>query len=320
MTTDYQTTIRKYEERFIRKLGEVAILLHLSKTPEGSHAYELRSQASEILFERRKIGSEFLQDVLEILEEIAKIHSEKEKASEETTKSEEILKRLDNYPIIRFNIRIQKLVLEHDLVTSEDIDYLNEIIDSLRILDKEMHDSTEIWTNITSIYPAIESLEKNELIVLDREVPEAGRLKKIYKITKLGRDSVERVMFLLMDILSYVLETEGRHILFGERSIFSSKIVPFRNLLEKLIDGLNPDFRREMFSFKGKTQDSSFINMMTAQMAAVPMLNMLVRFPKRMKEQLESMETEEEKKMIRSFMKRKLTEQRDMINQMLKEL
>lgn len=321
METVTQSTIRKYEERFIRKLGEIAILLHLAKTPEGSHAYELRSQASEILFERRKLSSEFLQEVLEILQSLKKIHSESDKdAIDDETRYKEILEKLDHYPLFRNNTIIQKFLLKNNQITSEDIQYINDIIDTLNNLSKEMHESTEIWSNITSIYPAIESLEKNELIKLDREDPEGGRLKKIYKITDLGRESVERVMFLLMDILSFVLETEGKYFFFGGKSIFSSKIVPFRNLLEKLTEGLSPDFKKEMFSFKGKTEGSSFINMIIAQMVAAPMLNTFVRFPKRIKEQLETIETDEEKRMIKTFMKTKLIKQRDMINKMLKEL
>ncbi|MEE9411359.1 MAG: PadR family transcriptional regulator [Candidatus Heimdallarchaeota archaeon] len=321
METDTQITIRKYEERFIRKLGEIAILLHLAKTPEGSHAYELRSQASEILFERRKIGSELLQEVLEILQNLEKIHSESNKDTiDDTNKYKEILVKLDHYPLLKYNVKIQKFLHKNNQITSEDTQYLEDIIDALNDLSKEMHDSTEIWSNITSIYPAIESLEKNGLIKLDREDPEGGRLKKIYKITKLGRESVERVMFLLMDILSFVLETEGKYFLFGGRSIFSSKIIPFRNLLEKLTEGLSPDFKKEMYSFKSKTEGRSFINMIIAQMVAAPMLNTFVRFPKRIKEQLETIETDEEKRMIKTFMKTKLIEQRDMINKMLKEL
>ena len=66
MITDTETAIRKYEERFIRKIGEIAILIHLAKSPEGSHAYELRSKASEIIFERKKVGSKYLQQILDI--------------------------------------------------------------------------------------------------------------------------------------------------------------------------------------------------------------------------------------------------------------
>jgi DNA-binding PadR family transcriptional regulator len=194
------------------------------------------------------------------------------------------------------------------------------MVEDLKDMMKQVQDSTEIWSNSTSIYPAIESLEKNGLIELDREDPEGGRLKKIYKITKLGKESLEKVMHLLIDILSFVIETEGRNFLFGGKSIFSSKIVPFRKLFEKLLTDLSPDIRKELLSLKGKGQSSSFINMIFAQAVTAPMMNTFIRDPEMVKKQLETIETEDEKNMVRSFMKTKLIEQRDMIDNMLKKL
>ena len=59
METENNQTINKYEDRFVRRLGEVAILLHLAKSPEGAHAYEMRTKASEIMFQQRKKGIRF---------------------------------------------------------------------------------------------------------------------------------------------------------------------------------------------------------------------------------------------------------------------
>ncbi|MBY9000138.1 MAG: PadR family transcriptional regulator [Candidatus Heimdallarchaeota archaeon] len=321
MVTDKDTTIRKYEERFIRKLGEIAILIHLTKSPEGSYAYELRFKASEIIFERRKVGSEFLQQFLDILLNIKKIHSEtKTEIPDNINKKKEIFGKLDQFPILKFNVRIQKFIMDDSKITPADIDYLNEIIDALKDMKKEVQDSTEIWSNSTSIYPAIESLEKNGLIELDREDPKGGRLKKIYKITKLGKESLENVMVLLIDILSYVIETEGRNFLFGGKSIFSSKIIPFRKLLEKLMEDLSPDVRKEMLSLKDKKQSSSFINMIIAQAVTTPILNTFIQDPEMVQNQLETIETEDERNIVRSLMKNKLIEQREMIDKMLKKL
>ena len=127
-------------------------------------------------------------------------------------------------------------------------------------------------------------------------------------------------MHLLIDILSFVIETEGRNFLFGGKSIFSSKIVPFRKLFEKLMTDLSPDIRKELLSLKGKRQSSSFINMVFAQAVAAPMLNTFIRDPEMVKKQLETIETEDEKNIVRSFMKTKLIEQRDLIDNMLKKL
>ncbi|MHA1203191.1 MAG: PadR family transcriptional regulator [Candidatus Heimdallarchaeaceae archaeon] len=319
METEKETTIRKYEERFIRKLGEIAILIHLAKSSEGSHAYELRFKASEIIFERRKVGAEFLQQFLEILLNLKNIHSET-KTEILDNKNKVIFGMLDQFPILKYNDRIQKFISEDNEINSADIDYIDELIDILKDMQKEMQESTEIWSNSTSIYPAIESLEKNGLIEFDREDSEGGRLKKIYKITKLGSESLEKVMTLLIDILSSVIETEGKNFLFGGKSIFSSKIIPFRKLLEKLMKDLSPDIKKEMLSLKSKKQSNSFINMIITQAVAAPMLNTFIRDPEIVQKQLETIETEDEKNMVRSLMKNKLIEQRKMIDKMLKKL
>ena len=185
---------------------------------------------------------------------------------------------------------------------------------------KEVQESTEIWSNSTSIYPAIESLEKNGLVEFDRENPEGGRLKKIYKITKLGSVSLEKVMILLLDILSFVIESEGNNFLFGGKSIFSSKIIPFRKLIEKLMEDFNPDIRKEMFSLKDKKYNSSLIDMIIAQAVATPMLNMYIRDPEMVQKQLETIEIEDEKNILKSLLKNKLIEQRERIDKMLKML
>jgi len=49
-------------------------------------------------------------------------------------------------------------------------------------------------------------------------------------------------------------------------------------------------------------------------------LNTFIRDPEMVKKQLETSETEDEKNMVHSFMKTKLIEQRDMIDNMLKKL
>ncbi len=320
MVTD-TISIRKYEERFIRKLGEIAILIHLAKSPDGSHAYELRFKASEIFFERRKVGNEMLQQFLEILLRLKEIHSgEKTEIRNNTSESKEISEMLNQFPILKYNSRIQIFFSDEKQITQADIDYLSELIEILNDMMQEMQESTEIWSNSTSIYPAIESLEKNGLIKLDREDPEGGRLKKIYKITDLGEESLERVMLLLIDILSFVIETEGRNFFSGGKSIFSSKIIPIRKLLEKLLQDLSPNIRKDMLSLKSRKQSSSLINMMITQAVTTPMLSTFIRNPEMLEEQLESIEEGEEKKMFQSFMKSKLIEQKEMIDKMLKKL
>ncbi|MCE7743117.1 MAG: PadR family transcriptional regulator [Candidatus Heimdallarchaeota archaeon] len=321
MEIDSENIIGKYEERFIRRLGEIAILLHLAKSPEGSHAYEMRSKASEIIFERRKKGADFLQLRLEILSELGEFLSKpKKEISFYNQQRKEIIDKLDQYPIFKHNSKIQKFISEDYQITPSDIEYIDEMKNALAESIKETRDQAVIWSNISGIYPAIETLEKSGLIKLDREDPEGGRLKRIFTITELGKESLFRVMSFLLDMSSFIMETEGRQCFTAGRNIFSSRLVPFKKLLEKLTEDLTPDFKKKMLSFKGKPHGKPFVHMMMTQGLAPPRLHALIRHPEMMKEHLESLESEEERKMTKSFLKTRLLEQKNMINKLLEEL
>ena len=313
--------VEKYEERFIRRLGEIAILLHLAKSPDGSHAYEMRSKASEILFERRKHGLEFLSD---LLENICKLKDfiliSKVDSSTYKEKRTEILEKLEHFPILKYNIRIQKMMKEDYKAGSEDIEYIEDIIRSLEEAIEETKEQATIWTNISGIYPAIETLEKNGLIILDREDPEGGRLKKIYKITEIGKESLFRVMASMLDISAFIMETEAKQFFTEGRGISSSRFIPFQKLFKKLTEDLSPDFRKRFYLFRGRPHGQPFLKMMMNQGIATPRLNVLLHHPEMLKEHLESLETEDEKKMTKSYLKIELEKQIEMINKLMEEL
>ncbi len=320
MEINEEAVIGKYEERFVRRLGEIAILLHLAKSPEGSHAYEMRSKASEILFERRKMGVEFLNNHLEIVSKLKEFLSkEKNEIPNYEQIKTDVLESLEKCPILNFNKRIQGFFNDDYQITEADINYIDEIKITLEDSIKETRDQATIWNNISGIYPAIETLEKGGLIVLDREDPEGGRLKKIYKITDVGEESLFRVLASLLDISAFIMETEGKHFFSGGRSLFSSRFIPFKKLFEKLTQDLSPDFRKKMHMFKGKTPGKPFIKMMMNQGMATPRLNVLIHHPEMFQEHLDGIESEEERKMTKAYLKSKLLEQRDMINKLLEE-
>ena len=231
----------------------------------------------------------------------------------------DIRKGLENCPILNFNKRIQGFFDDDYQITSADIDYVDDIKLTLEESIKETRDQATIWSNISGIYPAIETLEKGGLIVLDREDPEGGRLKKIYKITDVGEESLFRVLASLLDISAFIMETEGRHFFSGRRGIFSSRFIPFKKLFEKLTQDLSPDFRKKMHMFRGKTPGKPFIKMMMNQGMATPRLNVLIHHPEMVQEHLDGIESDEERKMTKAYLKSKLLEQREMINKLLEE-
>ncbi len=321
METNSKDIVGKYEERFVRRLGEVAILLHLAKSPDGSHAYEMRSKASEILFEKRNRGAVFLQSHLDILNEMKKLFSQfKTNSSVFEANRKNLREKIDECPIFKHNLRFKQMLSEDYEINQEDLSYIDEIIDALEGSIKNMKETSVIWSNISGIYPTIESLEKNGLIKFVREDSEGGRLKKIYSITEIGRESLSRVMLSLMDISSFIFESEKENIFHRTEGILSSRLLPFRKVFLKLSKDLSPDFKKKIHSFKGKSHGRPFIHMMMDQGLANPRLNVLISHPEMLDEHLNAAESKEDRKMLKSFIKNRLLERRKKIDKLLEKL
>lgn len=321
METNSKDVVGKYEERFIRRLGEVAILLHLAKSPDGSHAYEMRSKASEILFEKRNRGATFLQNYLDILSEMKELFSQFEANSSVFEASRKNLReKIDDCPILKYNRRFKQMFSENNEITKEDFDYLDEIIEALEESIKSMKETSVIWSNISGIYPTIESLEKNGLIEFVRKDSEGDRLKKIYSITEIGRESLSRVMVSLMDISSFIFESERENIFHGTEGILSSRLLPFRNVFLKLSADMSPEFKKKIHSFKGKSHGRPFVHMMMDQGLANPRLNVLVSHPEMLDEHLDAAGSKEDRKMLKAFIRNRLLERRKKIDKLLDRL
>ena len=317
MSTDAKGIVSKYEERFVRRLGEIAILLHLARSPEGSHAYEMRQKASEILFEKRNIGKQFLQKHLNILNELNEFLS----TSEITTmQKKEFAEGIKKWPIFYYNQRIQQILSDKHGYSKDDEEYLTDLIETLQESIKEMKETSVIWSKISGIYPAIDSLEKNGLIELIRKDSEGDRLKKIYTITELGRESLSRVMMSLLDISSFIFDSEIKPDFYKKEALLSPRLIPFRKIFEKFSDDLSPDFKKKLLSQRGFPHGGPFVSMMMEQGMAMPRLNILVSHPEMLDEQLEAVETKEDKNLFKTFIKKRLLERRRMIDKLLEKL
>ncbi len=180
-----ESAATKFEEKLARKLGEVAILLHLSRSPEGSHAYEMRPKVSEILFNKQKKGLEFLKHHYDALCFFKDFVANYEPDSEDYDfKHRKVAESIEEHPIFKFNPHIQNMLHRKNIEKLEkDLEYLNDILKSFEKTIKDMKGHTTVWSNISGIYPAIDSLENSNLIKFSREDSEGGRLKKIYEIT-----------------------------------------------------------------------------------------------------------------------------------------
>ncbi len=321
MSTDSDAVIEKYEEKFIRKLGEVAILLHLAKSPEGSHAYEMRQKASEIFFEKKNQEAVLIQKHLKVLNELNELLSQyNTDSSDFKEKRKEIKEEIDNFLILKHNVRFQQILSENYTLSKEDIEYTRDLIADIAISTIDIIETSVIWSNVSGIYPAIDSLEKNGLIEMMKEDPEGGRLKKIYIITDIGRKSLSRVMSSLLDISSFIFETETNKTIHQSEGILPSRLLPLRKILVTLTDDLTPEFKKKLDSFRNKPQEMPYIFTVMEQGITYPKLNFLVNHPDLLEDHLDATDSEEDRNFLKSFIRKRLLDRRKMIDKLLKKL
>ncbi|MHA1953058.1 MAG: PadR family transcriptional regulator [Candidatus Heimdallarchaeaceae archaeon] len=312
----------KYEEKLARRLGEIAILIHLARSPEGSHAYEIRSKASDILFENRRKGIEFLHNHLKILHDIRKLIAIDDIESEEYNDGKKsIVTDTESCSIFKYNPRIQNLLSRDNKDTfSKDIEYINEIIGNLEQTAHEIKTTTTIWSNISGIYPTIESLEKNSLIKYIRKDSEGDRIKKIYEITDVGRLTLSKVLISLVDLTSFVFRVEEKHFMIKKGKKQSIIFNPFGSVFRKLAEDIPPEKRKEIMHHRGKHHGKPFASMFMEHGLPLPSFRFLIRHPNLIKEHLDKIESEEERNLAKEFLKTKLSERKKEIERMLEEL
>jgi len=314
--------MNKYEEKLARKLGEVAILIHLARSPEGSHAYEMRSKASDILYEKRRNSLEFIDDHLRTLHELYLLITKKIINTDEYDKKRKTIEeKIEKCPILKLNPRIDNLLSrEQEEDIPKDLIYLEEIVKELENSIKEIKSMTTIWSNISGIYPAIESLEKNGLIEFVRDEKEGGRLKKIYQITDLGRNTLARVLIYIIDITGFVFHVDDKH--FMPRKQRKDPIVfnPFGEVFRRLAEDIPPEERKYLLHQKGKHHDKPFSRMFMEHGLPLPSFRIFLRHPNLVKEHLEKIESDEERELAKEYLKTKLEERKQAINRLLEEI
>ena len=314
--------ISKFEERLARKLGEVAILLHLARSSEGSHAYEIRSKASDILFEKRRRGMEFTQNHLDTLTELHNLATKFQIETEDFSEKKKSLKEaFEKCPLFKLNPHLVNLLnREHPNTFAKDLKYLEKIKEDLETTLVEMKSLSTIWSNISGIYPAIESLEKNNLIQYIRDDSEGGRLKKIYQITDLGRKTLARALISLVDLTSFAFHPEDKKILLIQKKDSSILLNPFRDVFRKLVEDIPLEQRKKIIHHKEGRPKGRFARMFMEHGLPLPSFRFLIRHPDLIEDHLKQIKSEEERKIAKEFIKTKLRERKEEINDILKEL
>ncbi len=316
-----EDTATKFEEKLARRLGEIAILVHLARTEEGDHAYEIRSKASDILFYQKRKGIEFVENHLGHLLEIRHLAKKMVIDSEEYNKKKlEIEESLEKCLILKLNPNISKILNRDTSISIEqELEYLDGIIANFEHTKYEIESTTEIWSNISGIYPAIDSLEKNGLIELKAENIDGGRLKKIYGITAVGRKALNISILSMTDITSFIFRAEAHNVMGKEHSDFGV-VNPFRLLFRKLANDIPLEQRKKIMIRRGKHKRRPYTHMMMEHGLPLPNIHFLLQQPEMIPQFLEGLESEEERKLTKEFLKTKLSEHKDEITKILEKI
>ncbi len=317
-----QDLTNKYEEKLARKLGEIAILIHLARSPDGSHAYEIRSKASDILFENRRKGVDFIHNHLSVLHDLDKLSTTVDKESTEyEAKKNSIENDIENCSIFKYNPHIQNLLTRKNKARiNKDIEYLTEIIEELELTAQEIKKTTTIWSNISGIYPTIESLEKNGLIKYVRKDSDGDRIKKIYEITDVGRVTLSKALMSLIDLTGFVFHVEEKHFMVKKGKKQPMIFNPFGRIFRNLAEDVPPEMRKEIMLHRGKHHGRPFARMYMEYGLPLPSFRFLIRHPNLIKEHLDRIESKEERNLAKEFLKTKLTEHKESITKILEEL
>ena len=314
--------VSKFDEKLARRLGEIAILLHLARTKEGDYAYDIRSKASDILFKQKRKSLEFIENHLHVLLDLRDLYKTNEEGSTSyKSKKTEIENSIMKHPIFMYNPRLSNILKNDDSDTiKQDLQYLDSVIMDFENTKKDIEISSTIWSNISGIYPAIDSLEKTGLILLKEESTESGRLKKIYCITKLGRKVLDRSLISMIDITSFIYRLEANRVM-GKGVHSEFKITnPFRVLFRKLVHDVPPEHRNKILIRHKRPEGRPFFKMMTEHGSPLPNPHFLLRKPELIPGFLEHLENEDERKMTKEYFVTKLTEHKEEITKALEAI
>jgi len=234
---DFERKVEQFELKWRKKLAELAILLFLSYRKDGAHAYELRTRVEEILFSKRKEAKKMLEEVKTLLQKIVLLQAIS--YEERVEKIDTIKRQLELFPFLINNKFIQSLLdKEPSIPLSDSIDYLNELIELIDQTIDAIESSSMLWSNISGIYPSINSLEKSGFIALKRTEEHEGRLRKIYVITNIGRRALQKTISSILEIIRFMFQMviEGWY---EEKDIMASSApLIYGKLFKKFREGI----------------------------------------------------------------------------------
>jgi len=219
-----------FEKKLARELGTLAILIQLEKqldkrkllefelrnendvkkkeklektindTPEGIHTYDLLKKVENTVFSRKNKFS----GIIELIGKIIKAYSTDPTSDKElSVQKKELQEEINSNFLIKYNSQVQALLNSSKQgKTEKPLKDLQDLENTLKKEIDKISNESSIWNSISGIYPVMNQLEEKGLIEVI-EVPTTGRLKKIYGITPLGREHLQKSFSMIRELTNF---------------------------------------------------------------------------------------------------------------------
>jgi DNA-binding PadR family transcriptional regulator len=186
---------------------------------------------------------------------------------------------------------------------------LEEVIDHFEITKR----NTQIWENVTGIYPVLKNLENQNFIVRlkDKEIVD-GRLRTNYTITEEGLDYLRQILFVVSGITTSLFTSDIDPMVLAPDKVmkFGESQRSILHLLGKV--GIDEDLLIRLLSNRNQLHVNQGIYLVA--------LYKIRDDPKYLRELISQAQTEREKKIMRFFFEKQLTELKDSITKALEFL
>lgn len=305
---DLQKIIQKFETKWGKRLGELAILLYLSRKKEGAHAYELRTKVEEMIFSYRKQREKVVEHFIGLLEEVQELqHLKGENYSRVLF---DLKQKLELYPFLLRNKYVRALVKGDEGISREEcFRYFSELLDLLQNALEKMRSTSLLWSSISGIYPIISSLEKDGLVVLDRTEAHEGRLRKIYTITDIGREALQRATRSLLEITVFMFQMGREQEIDSEYSSPGLELPAIRKAFAKFREGLETKMQLPL-NVKNPLFDTPVMNMLLPPQLRLEALTFSPFFlnPERIQQIINGIEDDLQRKLVINNLKSRFQE------------
>ena len=222
----------KLEKKLARELGSVAILILLMKEPEGIHAYDLVKRVENIVYSLQQRITSQLNNILDLNNQIIAVFSDLSTVKDGKDKITNLQEKIKQNFLFKYNSGIKKLFTSNDpKQISENLSSVENNNHKLKQMMKKISQHTEVWKDVSGIYPVLNHLLQNDLIKIEKEHIIEGRVRKIYTITQKGKEFAINSQWTVLEITDFIIPFRYS---MKSSKLPNERIYPLKSLIDEL--------------------------------------------------------------------------------------